>query len=474
VGEVPSADYFVNLDTPLSKYLEFLLPILEPSLNVLRQWTLLISSRPRRSSNSGDCSLRNSTDMGRKESDVAQEMDTFYPGLWRTKTTRADESQLREKYSIPTSVQLRFGSENEGAMVRSDEHEVCLYEDMFEIGFRLPFPKIIRELLHYLQIAPHQLAPNAWRTFFACIILWPSVLGEGHELSVREFLKIYRPLRNPKTEYVFNFQGRQKVKFVLLPGYSSNKHWKERFFFAQGAWECPTTETVADPEVPRKVRRLLSSKQDEPILTEDEAAHVRELLKYSAEHVGEMDFDAIFSQSALAARLQYPQTVSVVESKPKLKKKRKAIVLQASEPHPTGVTRLEAPMISPAKSSCGVSVREKSGSSQEEISESSAGPDTPTVSKRQKVIPEIRGGEISQPSEFARLATSSANQLSAEIQREEISPPSVPDIAQHSLVEPSSTVASPSLGSPVPLAEDVMTDTRPLAAPSPIHPTCLS
>jgi hypothetical protein len=261
---------------------------------------------------------------------------------------------------------------------------------------------------------------------------------------------------------------------VLLPGYSSNKHWKERFFFAQGAWECPTTETVADPEVPRKVRRLLSSKQDEPVLTEDEAAHVRELLKYSAEHVGDMDFDAIFSQSALAARLQYPPTVSVVESKPKLKKKRKAIVLQASEPHPTGVTRLEAPIISPAKSSCGVSVREKSGSSQEEISESSAGPDTPTVSKRQKVIPEIRGGEISQPSEFARLATSSANQLSMEIQREEISPPSVPDIAQHSLVEPSSTVASPSLGSPVPLAEDVMTDTRPLAAPSPVHPACLS
>jgi hypothetical protein len=415
--------------------------------------------------------------MGRKESDVAQETDTFYPGLWRTKTTRADESQLREKYSIPTSVQLRFGSENEGAMVRSDEHEVCLYEDMFEIGFRLPFPKIIRELLHYLQIAPHQLAPNAWRTLFACIILWPSVLGEGHELSVREFLKIYRPLRNPKTEYVFNFQGRQKVKFVLLPGYSSNKHWKERFFFAQGAWECPTTEAVADPEVPRKVRRLLSSKQDEPVLTEDEAAHVRELLKHSAEHVADMDFDAIFSQSALAARLQYPPTVSVVESKSKLKKKRKAIALQTSEPHPTGVTRLEAPIISPAKSSCGVTVREKSGSSQEEISESSAGPDTPTVSKRQKIIPEIRRGEISPSSESARIATSLTDQLSAEIQHKEISSPSRPDVVQHSPVEPSLTVASPSLGSPVPLAEDVTIDessVQPLAAPSPVRPTYLS
>jgi hypothetical protein len=477
MGVVPSVDYFVNPEIPLSKYLEFLLPILEPSLNVLRQWTFLLSSRPGHSPNSGDYSLRDFTNMGRNESDVAQETDTFYPGLWRTKTTRADESQLREKYSIPTSVQLRFGSENEGAMVRNDEHEICVYEDMFEIGFRLPFPKIVRELLHYLQIAPHQLAPNAWRTLFACIILWPRVLGEGHELSVREFLKIYRPLRNPKTEYVFNFQGRQKVKFILLPGYSSNKYWKEQFFFAQGAWECPTTETIADPEVPREVRRLLSLKQDEPVLTEDEAAHVWELLRHSEKHVAEMDFDAIFSQSALAARLQYPPTVSVVESKPKLKKKRKATALQTSEPHSTGITRLEAPILSPAKSSSGVNVREKSGFSQEENSVPNARPDTPTISKKQKVIPESQRGEIPPSSEFTRIKTSLINQLSVETQHKEISPPSRPDIAQHSLVEPSLTVASPSLRSPVPLAEDVTIDessTRPLAAPSPVHPTYLS
>jgi hypothetical protein len=205
VGTIPSVDCFVNPEIPCSKYLEFLLPILEPSLNILRRWTFLLSHQSEYSFNSRDSNLEDRMNMGRKESDVTKETDTFYPGLWRTKTTRADEPQLREKYSIPTSVRLRFGSENEGAMVRSDEHEVCVYEDMFEIGFRLPFPKIVRELLHYLQIAPHQLAPNAWRTFFACVILWPRILGEGHELSIHEFLKIYRPLRNPKTEYVFNF-----------------------------------------------------------------------------------------------------------------------------------------------------------------------------------------------------------------------------------------------------------------------------
>jgi hypothetical protein len=227
VETISSADYFVNPEIPFSKYLDFLLPILEPSLNILRRWIFLLSPQSENSPNSRDSNLEDCMNMGRKESDVTKETDTFYPGLWRTKTTRADEPQLREKYSIPTSVRLRFGTENEGAMVRSGEHEICVYEDMFETGFWFPFPKVVRELLHYLQIAPHQLAPNAWRTFFACVILWPRILGEGHELSIREFLKIYKPLRNSKTEYVFNFQGRQKIKFVLLPGYSSNKHWKK-------------------------------------------------------------------------------------------------------------------------------------------------------------------------------------------------------------------------------------------------------
>jgi hypothetical protein len=73
--------------------------------------------QPGYSPNSGDYNLEDFMNMGRKESDVTQETDTFYPGLWRTKTTRVDEPQLREKYSIPTFVRLRFGLENEGAIV---------------------------------------------------------------------------------------------------------------------------------------------------------------------------------------------------------------------------------------------------------------------------------------------------------------------------------------------------------------------
>jgi hypothetical protein len=154
--------------------------------------------------------------MDRKEIDTVNLMDTSYLGFWKTEITGADEPRLRKAYSIPSSVKLRFDTKDKGAVVCENEHEVCVYEDMLEAGFKFLFPRVVREMLHYLRIAPHQLAPNAWRSFFACMILWPRVLGEGHNLSVQEFLKIYKLSRNPNSKFIFNFQGRQKAKFVLL------------------------------------------------------------------------------------------------------------------------------------------------------------------------------------------------------------------------------------------------------------------
>jgi hypothetical protein len=73
--------------------------------------------------------------MGQKESDAIEDTYTSYPGLWRTEITCADEPRLREAYSIPSSVKLCFDTKNKGAMVRENEHKVCIYEDMFEAGF---------------------------------------------------------------------------------------------------------------------------------------------------------------------------------------------------------------------------------------------------------------------------------------------------------------------------------------------------
>jgi hypothetical protein len=87
-------------------------------------------------------------------------MDTSYPRLWKTEITGANEPQLHKAYSIPSSVKLRFDMKDKGAVVHENEHEVCVCEDMFEAGFKFPFPSVVKEMLHYLQIAPHQLPPT--------------------------------------------------------------------------------------------------------------------------------------------------------------------------------------------------------------------------------------------------------------------------------------------------------------------------
>ena len=73
--------------------------------------------------------------MRRKESYAAEDTDTLYLGLWRSKITGADEPRLREAYSILSFVTLCFDTRDEGAIACGNEHEICVYEDMFEAGF---------------------------------------------------------------------------------------------------------------------------------------------------------------------------------------------------------------------------------------------------------------------------------------------------------------------------------------------------
>jgi hypothetical protein len=99
-----------------------------------------------------------------------------------------------------------------------------------------------------------------------------------------------------------------------------------------------------------------------------------------------MDFDTIFSQAALAARLQFPLTISAAErralAKPKLKRKRKAATLQILESQPMEITRPEVPIPSSDKSSSRVNVGGKSEFSQDEAFEQNTGPGTPASSKK--------------------------------------------------------------------------------------------
>lgn len=59
---------------------------------------------------------------------------------------------LRAAYQIPNSIILRAPSTEDSAC-SFRENEVCLYEQAFHAGLRLPFPMIVRELLARLRLA---------------------------------------------------------------------------------------------------------------------------------------------------------------------------------------------------------------------------------------------------------------------------------------------------------------------------------
>jgi hypothetical protein len=91
-------------------------------------------------------------------------------------------------------------------------------------------------------------------------------LGKDHQLSVNEFMHVYRIQRNPGSFGVYNFQTK-RGKFVQLDSkYSSNWHWKNKYFFVSGQWEFAPKEKVQGPRVPREVNTPADRAFQKPIL----------------------------------------------------------------------------------------------------------------------------------------------------------------------------------------------------------------
>ena len=111
-----------------------------------------------------------------KDGNDSDGLGEAHPALWESKLSRADEHRVRSECFLPKFVKICFDKEKSRAVVRLDCHEVCVYETMFRAGFRLPFLLVVREFLGYLDLAPHQIAPNAWKVFHNCMVLWPLAL----------------------------------------------------------------------------------------------------------------------------------------------------------------------------------------------------------------------------------------------------------------------------------------------------------
>jgi hypothetical protein len=227
-----------------------------------------------------------------------------HPATWESKLSRADERRIRQECFIPPFVKLRFDEKKSGTIVCSDRHEVCMYEAMFRAGFRLPFLPMIQELLNYLDLAPHQLAPNAWRYLFGCMVLWPLALGKEHQLTVREFLHLHWVHRNPGGFGVYNIQTRRGKLITLKTKYSSNRGWKSKYFFTSGQWEFAPTEKATEIRVPREVNMLSEKGGQEPHLTPNELARVNKVHKWARKQESCLNF-AVFGSVPRLMELVY-------------------------------------------------------------------------------------------------------------------------------------------------------------------------
>ncbi|XP_059436815.1 uncharacterized protein LOC132169884 [Corylus avellana] len=210
--------------------------------------------------------------MSLRVQDVPKELGESHPVTWTSKVSERDEPKIREDCQIPDSVQLRFDTDRVGAIVEADRNEAYVYMEMFRIGLRLPFPRIVRELLSYIRIAPHQLASNAWR------------------------------LR------------KKKKLFTFRRTYSSNHGWNEELFFAQGDWEFSPSEVIRDPSILRETTSTSNRGQQEPRLTLEENKRVKDVLDHAELQPLEMDYDVIMTEENKSRYLWTPAPARLVEA----------------------------------------------------------------------------------------------------------------------------------------------------------------
>ena len=224
-----------------------------------------------------------------------------HPTLWKSKISAIDEPGIKAECHIPYYMKIHFDTEKLGAVVHSDTHEVCLYEAMFKAGFRLSFIPVVQELLGFLNLAPHQIAPNSWRIFHCCLVLWPLVLSKQHQLTVKEFLHMYRVHRNPGGARVYNFQTKRGRFVQLSSKYSNNQWWKNKFFFVSGQCEFAPKEKVVGPRVPCEMNTVVDlALLKEPILTAEEQSRANDVTTWSRTHKKLMYSDWLASMSRLS------------------------------------------------------------------------------------------------------------------------------------------------------------------------------
>uniref|UniRef100_A0A2N9H0P4 Transposase (putative) gypsy type domain-containing protein n=1 Tax=Fagus sylvatica TaxID=28930 RepID=A0A2N9H0P4_FAGSY len=149
-----------------------------------------------------------------------------------------DIDKIRRRYQIPDDVVLRIPDSDERACCPKYEGDVAFYEADLRAGLRFPVQPFVRELLDFLSLAPGQINPNGWRTIISCMVMWRVSSNGEEDLTVDEFLFCYEPVQIALSRGFWTFKNRDANSRVVQGLPSSDRIWKDGYFFVCGDnWE---------------------------------------------------------------------------------------------------------------------------------------------------------------------------------------------------------------------------------------------
>ena len=144
--------------------------------------------------------------------------------------------RVRSRYQIPDDVILRIPNSDEWAC--SHVEDVALYESALTVGLRFPVQPFIRELLDFLSLAPGQVAPNGWRVIISSMVIWRECSDGLDDITVEEFLHCFEPSQIAASPGFWTFRSREELVKLVEGLPSSNRRWKDGYFFVCGDnWE---------------------------------------------------------------------------------------------------------------------------------------------------------------------------------------------------------------------------------------------
>ncbi|KAK0571822.1 hypothetical protein LWI29_022080 [Acer saccharum] len=198
-----------------------------------------------------------------------------------TEVNVVGEDELRKyksHFNLPGSVTLMLPGDR--AVWNPPENAVAIYGAMLSCGVTLPLQPFITRFLTEAQIAPAQLAPNSYRILMCLCLMWklkgygpPTPREIRHFYTLRQagnggtYFLLSSPVENWIPEGVANsgqveISDDEKKKGFIWGFPTSNKRWKNSWFFVGGEW---------GRDVPASSRRNLSAKKVPRHFTSPEA-----------------------------------------------------------------------------------------------------------------------------------------------------------------------------------------------------------